>query len=64
MPHFCLGGRLPLPTPLMAVLIILNHSYDLSDEGVCKRWIENPYWRPHRRSCAVARVAAYQHLVP
>jgi hypothetical protein len=45
MPHFCLGGRLPLPTPLMAGLIILKHSYDLSDEGVCKRWIENPYWR-------------------
>jgi hypothetical protein len=25
--------------------IILKHSYDLSDQGVCERWIENPYWR-------------------
>ena len=25
--------------------LVLKHSYDLSDEGVCERWIKNPYWR-------------------
>jgi hypothetical protein len=31
----------PLPTPLMAWLAILKHSYDLS-ESLCGRWVENP----------------------
>jgi IS5 family transposase len=29
----------------MAGLAILKHSYDLSDEGLCERWIENPYFQ-------------------
>jgi transposase, IS5 family len=36
-------GRPPLPTRLMAGLAILKHLHDLSDEGLCERWIENPY---------------------
>ena len=36
-------GRPPLPTRLMAGLAILKHLYDLSDEVLCERWIENPY---------------------
>jgi IS5 family transposase len=36
-------GRPPLPTRLMAGLSILKHTYDLSDEALCERWIENPY---------------------
>jgi Transposase domain (DUF772) len=35
-------GRLPLPTRLMAGLAILKHTYDLSDEVLCERWLENP----------------------
>src|SRR5262249_57430235 len=35
----------PLPTRLMAGLAILKHSYDLSDEALCDRWVENPYFQ-------------------
>jgi IS5 family transposase len=38
-------GQPPLPTRLMAGLAILKHTYDLSDEGLCERWIENPYYQ-------------------
>src|SRR3954454_6903680 len=38
-------GRPPLPTRLMAGLSILKHMHDLSDEGLCERWIETPYWQ-------------------
>src|SRR3954468_12068149 len=38
-------GRPPLPTRLMAGLAILKHMHDLSDEGLCERWIETPYWQ-------------------
>src|SRR5258707_6722009 len=38
-------GRPPLPTRLMAGLAILKHSYDLSDEMLCERWVENPYYQ-------------------
>jgi transposase, IS5 family len=36
-------GRPPLPTRLMAGLAILKHMYNLSDEALCERWVENPY---------------------
>jgi IS5 family transposase len=35
-------GRPPLPTRLMAGLVILKHMHDLSDEALCERWVENP----------------------
>src|SRR5947199_10434135 len=38
-------GQPPLPTRLMAGLAILKHSYDLSDEALCDRWMENPYFQ-------------------
>src|SRR3954451_21570006 len=38
-------GRPPLPTRLMAGLAILKHAYDLSDEVLCERWVENPYYQ-------------------
>ena len=38
-------GRPPLPTRLMAGLAILKHTYDLSDEVLCERWVENPYYQ-------------------
>ena len=37
-------GR-PLPTRLMAGLAILKHTHDLSDEVLCERWVENPYYQ-------------------
>jgi IS5 family transposase len=38
-------GRPPLPTRLMAGLSILKHTHDLSDEVLCERWLENPYYQ-------------------
>src|SRR5215472_3871929 len=38
-------GQPPLPTRLMAGLTILKHTYDLSDEALCDRWVENPYFQ-------------------
>ncbi|MGH8755817.1 MAG: IS5 family transposase [Burkholderiales bacterium] len=38
-------GQPPLPTRLMAGLAILKHMHDLSDEVLCERWVENPYYQ-------------------
>lgn len=38
-------GMPPLPTRLMAGLAILKHTFDLSDEDLCARWVENPYFQ-------------------
>ena len=38
-------GRPPLPTRLMAGLAILKAMHDLSDEVLCDRWVENPYFQ-------------------
>ena len=38
-------GHPPLPTRLMAGLLILKHMHDLSDEALCDRWVENPYFQ-------------------
>jgi len=38
-------GQPPLPTRLMAGLMILKYTYDLSDEVLCERWVENPYYQ-------------------
>ena len=52
-------GRPPLPTRLMAGLAILKHTYDLSDEVLCERWVENPYLPILlRRGVLPARAAA------
>jgi IS5 family transposase len=29
----------------MAGLSILKHNYNLSDEALCERWVENPYFQ-------------------
>ena len=39
------AGHPPLPTRLIAGLSILKHMHDLSDEDLCARWIENPYYQ-------------------
>ncbi|BDA82685.1 IS5 family transposase [Aureimonas sp. SA4125] len=38
-------GQPPLPTRLMAGLAILKSMHDLSDEALCDRWVENPYFQ-------------------
>jgi transposase, IS5 family len=38
-------GMPPLPTRLMAGLSILKYTFDLSDEELCDRWVENPYFQ-------------------
>ena len=38
-------GHPPLPVRLMAGLLILKHMHSLSDEGLCARWVENPYFQ-------------------
>jgi len=38
-------GMPPLPTRLMAGLAILKYTFNLSDEDLCDRWVENPYFQ-------------------
>jgi transposase, IS5 family len=38
-------GMPPLPTRLMAGLAVLKFTFDLSDEELCARWVENPYFQ-------------------
>lgn len=38
-------GMPPLPTRLMAGLAILKHTFNLSDEALCARWSEKPYFQ-------------------
>jgi IS5 family transposase len=38
-------GSPPLPTRLMAGITVLKYMRDLSDEAVCDRWVENPYFQ-------------------
>ena len=39
------AGQPPLPTRLVAGLMILKHMHALSDEELCARWVENPYFQ-------------------
>jgi IS5 family transposase len=55
-------GRPAVESRFMVGLLLLKHIYDLSDERVCERWVENPYYQyftgeeffqhrfPHERS--------------
>jgi transposase, IS5 family len=38
-------GRPPRPTRLVAGLLLLKHMHNLSDEALCARWLENPYYQ-------------------
>ncbi len=43
-PMYCSNnGRPAVPTRLMAGLQLLKHTFNLSDEQVVGRWVENPY---------------------
>lgn len=39
------AGRPGVPTRLMVGLHYLKYTFDLSDEEVVRRWVENPYWQ-------------------
>ncbi|BDA83441.1 IS5 family transposase [Aureimonas sp. SA4125] len=43
--HHAGVGQPPLPVRLMAGLLILKHMHSLSDEALCARWVENPYFQ-------------------
>jgi transposase, IS5 family len=51
-------GRPAKPTRLMVGLSYLQHTFNLSDEAVVQRWIENPYWQ---RFCGCEY---FQHELP
>lgn len=38
-------GRPGLPIRLLVGLQYLKHAFDMSDEEVVRRWVENPYWQ-------------------
>jgi len=39
------NGRPAVPTRFMVGLLFLKHIYGLSDEGVCERWVHDPYFQ-------------------
>ncbi len=38
-------GRPAMPLRLMVGLLYLKNAFNLSDEAVCERWLENPYYQ-------------------
>jgi IS5 family transposase len=44
-PLYAEHGRPGVPVRFMVGLHILKHTFDLSDEEVCDRWVENPYYQ-------------------
>jgi IS5 family transposase len=45
-PLYCEDNGAPgLPTRLMVGLEYLKYTFNLSDEGLVMRWLENPYWQ-------------------
>ena len=52
------SGQPPLPTRLVAGLLILKHMHGLSDEALSARWLENPYFQ---HLCGEER---FQHRLP
>ena len=44
-PFYALDGRPSIPSRLMIGLHILKHIHNLSDESVCARWEESPYYQ-------------------
>lgn len=44
-PFFAVEGRPAIPSRMMIGLHLLKHMHQLSDEAVCARWVENPYYQ-------------------
>jgi IS5 family transposase len=51
-------GQPPLPSRLVTGLLILKHLHDLSDEVLCARWLENPYYQ------FFCGEESFQHVLP
>jgi IS5 family transposase len=51
-------GQPPLPSRLVAGLFILKHMHNLSDEVLCARWVENPYYQ------FFCGEESFQHVAP
>jgi len=43
--YFSEIGRPSVPIRTIVGLLLLKHIYNLSDEAIVDRWIENPYWQ-------------------
>lgn len=62
------AGRPKLPIRLMASLLYLKHSFNLSDEEVCARWSENVLWQffsgmqyyEHRLPCDATQIGRFR----
>jgi hypothetical protein len=62
------AGRPRMPIRLMASLLYLKHSFNLSDEEVCERWSENPLWQffsgqeyyEHRLPCDATQIGRFR----
>src|SRR5207248_8503490 len=44
-PLYSENGRPGIATRFMIGLLLLKHIYGLSDEGVCERWVHDPYFQ-------------------
>jgi len=63
------AGRPRMPIRLMASLLYLKHSFNLSDEDVCERWSESPLWQyfsgseyyEHRLPCDATQIGRFRH---
>ena len=63
------AGRPKMAIRLMAGLLYLKHSFNLSDEDVCERWSESPLWQffsgwdyyEHRLPCDATQVGRFRH---
>jgi len=62
------AGRPKTPMRLMASLLYLKHSFNLSDEEVCQRWSENIVWQffsgmqyyEHRLPCDATQIGRFR----
>ena len=62
------AGRPKMPVRLMASLLYLKHSFNLSDEDVCERWSESPLWQffsgmdyyEHRKPCDATQLGRFR----
>ena len=62
------AGRPKTPIRLLASLVYLKHSFNLSDEDVCERWSENPLWQffsgqayyEHRLPCDATQIGRFR----
>ena len=44
-PLYSENGRPGIETRFMIGLLLLKHIYGLSDEGICERWVHDPYFQ-------------------